>query len=186
MSDFSQTLQKASQYGLSSFLELMGELSQESIKKGALSRLQKEQITLGLALFKSCERCISIHALDAQKLGAEKTDLDLVKNVVLFLDASPHGEADLWDNWVSNWKNYSFSRKPERYQLRELIALAISIVMQHERQIECHMQAALSIGITREEIIEVLPIVMLMDGAPTLSQIPLVVKYAEKFTKDTA
>lgn len=66
----SQFMQKASDYGLQEFMEIMGELSQESTKKGLLSRQQKELITLGLALYKNCQRCIGIHSDEATKLNA--------------------------------------------------------------------------------------------------------------------
>ena len=68
--NISPFMQKASDYGLQEFMEIMGELSQESTKKGLLSRQQKELITLGLALYKNCQRCIDIHSSEATKLDA--------------------------------------------------------------------------------------------------------------------
>ncbi len=62
-----------------------------------------------------------------------------------------------------------------------MIALAVSIVMQHEKQIELHLTAALDIGISIEQIFEIVPLVMLMDGAPALSQIPTIVTCCEKY-----
>ena len=85
--------------------------------------------------------------------------------------AGPHGDSNLWEDWVINWKDYSYSKVNERRQLREMTALAISIVMQHEKQIRLHLTAALDVGVSIEQIFEIVPLVMLMDGAPTLSQI---------------
>ncbi len=165
-------MQKASDYGLQEFLEIMGELSQESTKKGLLSRLQKELITLGLALYKNCQRCITIHSKEASTLSASELQFCHVKKVIFFMLAAPHGDSNLWDDWVSNWKDYSYSKINERQQLREMVALAIAIVMQQEKQIQLHLTAALDVGITIEQVFEIVPLVMLMDGAPTLSQIP--------------
>ena len=178
-----QYMQKASNYGLQEFLEIMGELSQESTKKGLLSRQQKELITLGIAIYKNCHRCITIHSEEARRLDANELQFSNVKKVIFFMIATPHGDSDLWDDWVINWKDYSYSKKIERRQLRELVAIAISIVMQHEKQIELHLNAALNADVSIEQIFEVVPLVMLMDGAPTLSQIPWLVSCYENYVK---
>ena len=172
-------LQKAGTYGLQEYLDILGELSQESTKKGLLSRLQKELVTLGLALFKSCHRCVDIHTREATRLKASELELSLVKKVVFFMNASPHGKSELWDDWVDSWNDYSYSKVLERRQQRELIALAISIVMQHEKQIALHLTAALDLELSIEKIFEIVPLVMLMDGAPTLSQIPVLLTVYE-------
>lgn len=177
-----QFLQKAGEYGLQEYMDIMAELSQESTKKGQLSRMQKELITLGLALYKNCERCIDIHSHEALRLEASDSQFSLVKKVVFFMNASPHGDGGLWDDWVDNWKDYSYSRVLERRQLREMIALAIAIVMQHEKQIELHLTAALDVDLSIEQIFEIVPLVMLMDGAPTLSQIPTLLKCYENYS----
>lgn len=177
-------IQKASSYGLQEFLEIMGELSQESTKKGLLSRLQKELITLGLALYKDCQRCITIHGDEALRLKASDGELCLVKKVIFFMNASPQAGKGMWADWVDNWKQYSYSKVTERRQLREMIALAVSIVMQHEKQIELHLIAVLELGVTIEQVFEIVPLVMLMDGAPTLSQIPTLVSCYEKFSDE--
>lgn len=174
-------MRKASQYGMQEFLDIMGELSQESTKKGLLSRLQKELLTLGLALYKNCQRCISIHSHEANRLEASELEFSQVKKVVFFMNASPHGESDLWHDWVDNWNDYSYSKINERRQLREMLALAISIVMQHEKQIELHLNAALAVGVSIEQVFEIVPLVMVMDGAPTLSQIPRLISGYEKY-----
>ena len=137
-----QFMKKASDYGLQEFMEIMGELSQESTKKGLLSRQQKELITLGLALYKNCQRCIDIHSSEATKLNATNLQFGHVKKVIFFMLASPHGDSNLWHDWVINWKDYSYSKVNERRQLREMVALAISIVMQHKKQIQLHLTAA--------------------------------------------
>ena len=50
--NISQFMQEASDYSLQEFMAIMGELSQESTKKGLPSHQQKELITLALALYK--------------------------------------------------------------------------------------------------------------------------------------
>ncbi len=182
--NISQFMQKASGYGLQEFIEIMGELSQESTKKGLLSRQQKELITLGLALYKNCQRCIDIHSDEATKLNATNLQFCHVKKVIFFMLAAPHGDSNLWDDWVINWKDYSYSKVNERQQLREMVAIAISIVMQHEKQINLHLTAALDAGISIEQIFEIVPLVMLMDGAPTLSQIPRLITCYENYQKN--
>ncbi|MCK5395408.1 MAG: carboxymuconolactone decarboxylase family protein [Gammaproteobacteria bacterium] len=182
----SQFIQKAGNYGLQEFLEIMAELSQESTKKGLLSRQQKELITLGLALYKNCQRCITIHSDEATRLEATDLQFCHVKKVIFFMLASPHGDSNLWDDWVINWKDYSYSKVNERRQLREMAALAIAIVMQHKKQIELHLAAALDVGISIEQIFEIVPLVMLMDGAPTLSQIPRLLTCHENYQKNSA
>ncbi|MCK5002965.1 MAG: carboxymuconolactone decarboxylase family protein [Gammaproteobacteria bacterium] len=179
--NIAQFMKKASKYGLQEFLEIMGELSQESTKKGLLSRLHKELITLGLALYKNCQRCISIHTLAATKLEATDVQFSLVKKIIFFMNATPHGGSELWGDWKANWNDYSYSKVNERRQLREMVALAIAIVMQHEKQIELHMNAALDVGVSIEQIFEIVPLVMLMDGAPTLSQVPKIVACYEEY-----
>ena len=150
--------------------------------KGLLSRLQKELITLGLALFKNCQRCVSIHSKEAARLDATAEQLSLVKKIIFFMRSSPHSDSGLWEDWVDNWKDFSYSRITEKRQLREMVALAIAIVMQHEKQIELHLTAALDVGVSIEEVFEVVPLVMLMDGAPTLSQIPKLVTCYEEYS----
>ena len=99
------------------------------------------------------------------------------------MNASPDCEGGLWKDWIENWNDYSYSRINERRQMREMVALAISIVMQHEKQIELHLTAALHVGISIEQVFEIVPLVLLMDGAPTLSQIPTIVTCYEKYKK---
>jgi AhpD family alkylhydroperoxidase len=181
MDNMTLFLHKAGKYGLQEYLDILAELSSESTKKGLLSRLQKELVTLGLALFKSCHRCIDIHSREAVRLKASEMELSLVKKVVFFMNASPHGKSELWDDWVDNWNDYSYSKALQRRQLRELVALAISIVMQHEKQIALHLISALDAQLSIEQILEVVPLVMLMDGAPTLSQIPVLFTHYDDY-----
>ena len=88
-------------------MEIMGKLSQESTKKGLPSRQQKELITLALALYKNCQRCIDIHSSVATKLNATNLQFCHVKKVIFFMRATPHGDSTLWDDRVINWKDYS-------------------------------------------------------------------------------
>lgn len=172
---FSNFIKKAQNYGIADFLEIMGELAQESTKKGRLSRVTKELITLGIALHKQCHRCIQIHTTDARKLGAKKKDITQVEKIALFMKATPDKE-DLWDAWHDSWTEFSLSKGKLEHHERELIALAIGLVMRNEKQIILHAKEALKSHASPEEVFEVVPIALLMDGAPVLSQIPTVVK----------
>ncbi len=179
-------MQTATTYGLQEFLEIIGELSQESTKKGLLSRLQKELITLGIALHKNCQRCITLHSSQAKKLEATDWQINHVKKVMFFMEAAPDNSSHLWNDWVANWQDYSYSRINERQQMREMIALAISLVMQDKKQIALHLQAALDAGVSIEKIFEIIPLVLLMDGAPALSQISVLQNcYQEHLKQNT-
>jgi AhpD family alkylhydroperoxidase len=172
---FSSFIKKAQNYGMAEFLEIMGELAQESTKKGRLSRVTKELITLGIALHKQCNRCIQIHTTDARKLGAKKKDITQVQKIALFMKATPEKE-ELWEAWRDSWIEFSLSKGKLEHHERELIALAIGLVMRNEKQITLHAKEALKSHASPEEVFEVVPIALLMDGAPVLSQIPTVVK----------
>jgi len=177
---FMQALKHARSYGIGEFLEIIGELSQESTKKGLLSRKTKELITFGIALHKHCERCINIHAEDAKKLGAKEKELELVRKISLFMRSTPEKDEHLWSTWKSSWKQFVLGKGPIRNRDRELIALAMSIIMQHKKHISLHVKEAMKLGHSGAEIVEVLPIALLMDGAPALSQIPALMKAIEK------
>jgi AhpD family alkylhydroperoxidase len=172
---FSSFIKKAQSYGMAEFLEIMGELAQESTKKGRLTRVTKELITLGIALHKQCNRCIQIHTTDARKLGAKKKDITQVQKIALFMKATPEKE-ELWEAWRDSWIEFSLSKGKLEHHERELIALAIGLVMRNEKQITLHAKEALKSHASPEEVFEVVPIALLMDGAPVLSQIPTVVK----------
>ncbi|HID44347.1 MAG TPA: carboxymuconolactone decarboxylase family protein, partial [Chromatiaceae bacterium] len=94
-----QAVKQARSYGIGEFLEIIGELSQESTKKGLLSRKTKELITFGIALHKHCERCIRIHAEDAKKLGAKEKGLEQVRKISLFMRSTPEKDEHLWSTW---------------------------------------------------------------------------------------
>ena len=183
---FKRAIHKIRGYGLGEFLEIVSELSQESTKKGVLNRLTKELITLGLALSKHCKRCIDIHTAEARRLGASADDLNQVRKIVLFLNAAPWHDDLMWDSWESSWREFSLARGPIQHHVRELIALAIGIQRQHEGQLCLHAREALKFGAKPEELIELLPLVLLMDGAPALSQIPLVVRAIERYEQTQA
>lgn len=172
---FNSFIRKAQNYGIADFLEIMGELAQESTKKGRLTRVTKELITLGMALHKQCHRCIDIHTTDARKLGAKKKDITQVQKIALFMKATPEKE-ELWEAWQDSWAEFSLSKGNLEHHERELIALAIGLVMRNEKQITLHAKEALKTHASIEEVFEVVPIALLMDGAPVLSQIPAVVK----------
>lgn len=177
--DFLTSLKKAREYGLEAFLEIMSELSQESIKRGTLDRKTKELITLGIALTKGCNRCIQIHAYEARRLGATDREVDHVERIALFMQASPTGKADMWAVWQSSWREYVLSRAPITRHTRELTAIGIALVKQHPDLIELHVRSALQLGATPTQVFEIMPIALLMDGAPALSQIPHLVKAIE-------
>ena len=179
---FVHSIKKAKSYGIGEFLEILGELSQESTKKGLIGRKEKELIVLGIAYAKQCRRCINIHTEDAIKLKASNNEIEQVKKIALFLRATPHGNEDLWKSWKSSWHEFSLGKGPIGAQLRELIALAISIIKQHEKNIRFHIEGALRDGAAAEEIFEVVPLTLLMDGAPALSQVPRIVKTLEELS----
>lgn len=181
-SSFLQAIKHARSYGIGEFLEIIGELSQESTKKGLLSRKTKELITFGIALHKHCERCICIHADDAKKLGAKEQELEQVRKIALFMRSTPDKDEHLWQSWKSSWKQFVLAKGKIPHRDRELIALGISIVMQHKKHIHLHAKEAMKLGHGGAEVIEVLPIALLMDGAPALSQIPYLMKAIEKQT----
>ena len=177
---FMDSLKKARTYGLGEFLEIIGELSQESTKKGVIDRKHKELITLGIALAKDCHRCIDIHTDAAIRLGATETEMLQVRKVALYTQASPeYRQAELWRAWADSWREFSLSKGCIDRRCRELVGLGIALVKQEARLIEMHTQAAMEYGATPEEIFEVMPIALLMDGAPALSQIPQLVHALE-------
>ncbi len=181
-SSFLQAIKHARSYGIGEFLEIIGELSQESTKKGLLSRKTKELITFGIALHKHCERCIRIHADDAKKLGAKEQELEQVRRIALFMRSTPERDEHLWKSWKSSWKQFVLAKGKIPHRDRELIALGISLVMQHKKHIHLHTKEAMKLGHSGAEIIEVLPVALLMDGAPALSQIPYLMKAIDKQT----
>lgn len=172
---FIDSMKKARSYGLTEFFEIMGELSQESTKKGHIERKCKELITLGIALSKNCNRCVQIHTKDALSLGATPDELKQVRKIVLYLNASPSMDAHLWESWEDAWRVFVLAKGPLAHAHRELIALAVALVNQRKELIGLHVRSALSHGVSVEQIFEVMPIALLMDGAPALSQIPYLV-----------
>lgn len=176
---FLSSIKKARQYGLGEFLEIIGELSQESTKKGALDRKTKELVTFGIALAKRCQRCICIHADEAKKVGCNEAQLEQVRKIALFMRSSPGKDEHLWKSWRDSWRQFVLAKGVMLPHDRELVALGISIIMQHKKHIRLHTCAAMEFGANREQVFEVMPIALLMDGAPALSQIPRLVKAIE-------
>ena len=178
---FAEGVRKFSEYGLGEFLEIVGEMSQESTKKGALERKTKELVTLALALAKRCHRCVEIHTRDARKLGASEEEISQVKKIVLFLNASPWHDDMMFDQWSASWRHFADVVGPVAPSDRELMALAIAVMRHHEDQLVLHTHAALRLGASEAQLAEVMPIVLLMDGAPALSQIPNVMAAIDSF-----
>lgn len=176
---FAVYLKQARQYGIGEFLEIISEMSQESMKQGLLDRKTKELITLGISLHKRCNRCINIHTAAALKAGASQNELETVRKTVLFMDAVPHSHAELWGTWEQAWREFARSRGDMSHSARELVALAIAIIKQHEGSIRLHVSCARDFSISPEQIFEVVPITLLMDGAPAMSQIPRIVEAVE-------
>jgi len=174
-----QALTKARNYGLTEFLEIIGEMSQESVKKGKVDRKNKELITLGIALAKNCQRCIKIHTKDAKSMGASNKEIEEVRKISLFLRASPESEDALWKTWKKSWREYSLIHSNLANQEKEFIALGIAIAKQNKKQIKMHTKEALAFGASNETIMEVVPIALLMDGAPVISQIPTLIDALE-------
>jgi AhpD family alkylhydroperoxidase len=169
---FKKSLTRAREYGLEEFLEIISEMSQVSTRKGIIDRKDKELITLGMALTKKCRRCIDIHTKEAIRLHVMPGELNQVRKIALFLKASPLEGGEMWESWEDSWREYVLGRGPIRHHVRELIALGIALVEQRRDHIHLHARAALEFGAPPEEIFEVMPIALLMDGAPALSQIP--------------
>ncbi len=178
--EFIASLQRARSYGLGEFLEIIGELSQESTKKGAIERRDKELITYGIALDKRCRRCIEIHEKEARRLGAGEAELEQVRRIHLFLQADPGDDKRLWRSWKESWLAFVLASHALKHQEIELIALGIALVRQSGRHIRLHCRGALDYGASRQQVFEVMPLALLMDGAPALSQIPRLVKALEK------
>ena len=88
-SSFPQSIRKARSCGIGEFLEIIGELSQESTRKGRLGRKTRELITFGIALGKQCERCICLHADQARKLGRNGAEIIEVLPIALLMDGAP-------------------------------------------------------------------------------------------------
>ncbi|MGM0594800.1 MAG: carboxymuconolactone decarboxylase family protein [Pseudomonadota bacterium] len=178
MSGLEAAFKRAREYGIGEYLELLGELSQESTKKGLLERKTKELITLGIALGKGCERCIDIHTRAARQLGAGADELREVSKILLFMNASPDAtRIDLWGEWKDSWIAFASATGPMQRRHRELVALGIGIVRQQPHHIELHTLESNRLGASQREIFEVVPIALLMDGAPVLSQIPHVLEH---------
>jgi AhpD family alkylhydroperoxidase len=184
MSDFVTAMSKARHYGIGEYLELLGEMSQECNRKGQLERKTKELITLGIALAKGCHRCIAIHTEGAKKLGATDNELREVNKVLLFISASPGDKNEmLWPEWKDSWQAFACSTGPIDRSHRELIGLGIALIKQQRSHIELHTRAAYKAGVNAEGIFEVMPIALLMDGAPALSQIPTLIEVVEQLCR---
>ena len=128
--NFVQALNKAKGYGIGEYLDILGELSQESNKKGKIDRKTKELITFGMALSKQCQRCIKIHKGTAKKLGATKTETHQVERIALFINASPDDtDHTLWKAWRTSWCEFCLTKGGINHHQRELIGLGIAFTL---------------------------------------------------------
>lgn len=173
-SNFLESLKTARNHGLGEFLEILSELSTECTKKGHLDRKMKELIILGIAYAKNCNRCIAIHTEAAKKLGATEFQLQQAHKVTLYTHAYPsHSkERALHIAWEDSWNLFSMSRGCEQRYCRELIGLGVALIQHNAKLINMHVHHALELGATADEVFEVMPIALMMDGTPTLSQLP--------------
>jgi len=183
--NFVASITKARTYGLDEFLEIIGEIAQQSSRKGALERKEKEFVTLGMALAKNCRRCIGIHSKSAAELGASPQEITQVQKIALFLNASPNDSSPLWKSWQDSWRDFVKIHGPIDHFSRELIALGISLIRQSREHIFLHTQAALEHGASKNQVFEVMPLALLMDGAPAISQIPYLIEALEKGPQDS-
>lgn len=120
---FADGVKKFSEYGLGEFLEIVGELSQESAKKGALDRTTKELITLAFALAKCCHRCVEIHSREGLKLGASEDEIGQVKRTVFFLNAAPWHDDMMINHWSASWRYFTNVAGP-------IVSVAVTEVQQ--------------------------------------------------------
>jgi AhpD family alkylhydroperoxidase len=172
---FTESILKARSYGIEEFLEIIGEMSQQSSRKGALGRKEKELVTLGMALAKECNRCITIHSKIAKDLGAKPQEITQVQKIALFFNASPSGDSTLWHAWEDSWRDFVKIHGSIDHYVRELIALGIALIRQDKKHITLHAGSALHYGASKDQVFEVMPLALLMDGAPAVSQIPRLV-----------
>jgi AhpD family alkylhydroperoxidase len=62
---------------------------------------------------------------------------------------------------------------------KELIAIAIGLVLRCEPCIMAHIRRALSIGTTKEEILEAAQVALMMGGGPVYTYIPIAIETIE-------
>ncbi len=62
---------------------------------------------------------------------------------------------------------------------KELIALAVGLAVRCDPCIRLHVQKALSVGATKEEILEAAQVVLMMGGGPAYTYIPKVIETIE-------
>lgn len=133
---------------------------------------------MGIALSKNCNRCIKIHTKAAQQLNATAAEIEQVRRIHLFLTASP-SQNPLWGSWLDAWRHFAAGKRELPHYEIELIALGIALVNQSGKHIKLHASAALKYGATKQQVFEAMPIALLMDGAPALSQIPKLIDAME-------
>lgn len=62
---------------------------------------------------------------------------------------------------------------------KELIAIAISLALRCEPCVRAHIKKALSIGATKEEILEAVQVALMMGGGPVYTYIPVAIETIE-------
>ncbi len=62
---------------------------------------------------------------------------------------------------------------------KELIAIAIGLTLRCEPCIRAHIKKALSIGATKEEILEAAQVALMMGGGPVYTYIPIAIETIE-------
>ena len=92
-----------------------------------------------------------------------------------FSRPSAPGEGALWDAWEDAWREFSLAKGPLTHKDKDMMALGGAMINQHDLQIRLHVLTALEFGCSKEEVFEVMPITLLIDDAPALSQIPRVI-----------
>ena len=62
---------------------------------------------------------------------------------------------------------------------KELIALSIAVAKQCTQCVYWHLRKALSVGATREQILEAVGVAVMMEGGPAFTRVPDVIKALE-------
>jgi hypothetical protein len=105
--DFMESLKRARTYGLGEFLEIIGELSQESTKKGILDRKHKELITLGMAL---AQRLSPLHrhphrSSNQTRRNRHRNAASTPRCPVRASQPRRSSHRRKFPNWCTRWKN---------------------------------------------------------------------------------
>lgn len=69
---------------------------------------------------------------------------------------------------------------------KELIALAIGLAVRCENCIYSHVQAALKAGATRDQVLEMAGVAVMMQGGPTYTYLPRVIEALDALAEEQA